>query len=205
MLTLEKSDSPYHHGELKLALVKAGLEQVQRSGLSSLSLRQIAKSSGVSASAVYRHYSDLEHLKAAVSQAARQELGAMMLKAIKSVSASKTSKSAAIARFIEIGNAYIDFGLQRSDLFEIAFLCCESSLLNEDSPNPWQILMDSLEELHSLGALNNRNFRDAPIIAWSTVHGFASLAAQGATGNLKESMLNRTVVIKGLLRTLEIH
>lgn len=202
MLTLEVGH--YHHGNLKVALVKAGLKKVERHGLNSLSLRPIAQSVGVSASALYRHFSDLEHLKAAVSQAAREELGEMMLKAIEATSASKTSKSATIARFMAIGDAYIDFGVQKSNLFEIAFLCCQSSDLEEDSPNPWKILMGSLEELHAIGALTNKNFADAPTIAWSSVHGFASLSAQGATGNRKETALAQRAVMKGILKALEI-
>lgn len=202
MSTLEENH--YHHGDLKIALVKVGLKKVEQQGLNSLSLRQIAKSAGVSASALYRHFSDLEHLKAAVSQAAREELGVMMLKAIKATSTSKTSRSATIARFMAIGNAYIDFGVQKSNLFEIAFLCYESPGLDEDSPNPWKILMDSLEELHSIGALTNRNFADASTIAWSSVHGFASLSAQGVTGNRKETALAQKVVMKGILKALEI-
>ena len=69
MSTLKKSDAEFHHGDLQAALVIAGLRHVEKHGLNSLGLRQLALVTGVSPTAVYRHFADLEHLKAAVGKA----------------------------------------------------------------------------------------------------------------------------------------
>ena len=203
MSTLRKSDTEFHHGDLQVALVTAGLRHVEKHGLNSLGLRQLALVTGVSPTAVYRHFADLEHLKASVAKASREVLGKMMLESLNKVSKSKTSKGA-IDRFLAIGGAYIDFGIKKSNLYEIAFICFDSPELEPTSPSSWDLLMNSLNELNELGCLSDKNLKTAPTIAWSMVHGFAGLAAQGATGNSGETLASKKVVLQSVLKCLEI-
>ena len=203
MSTLRKSDTEFHHGDLQVALVTAGLRHVEKHGLNSLGLRQLALVTGVSPTAVYRHFADLEHLKASVARASREVLGKMMLESLNKVSKSKTSKGA-IDRFLAIGGAYIDFGIRKSNLYEIAFICFDSPELEPTSPSPWDLLMNSLNELNEFGCLSDKNLKTAPTIAWSMVHGFAGLAAQGATGNSGETLASKKVVLQSVLKCLEI-
>ena len=203
MSTLKKSESEFHHGDLRAALVVAGLKHVQKHGLNSLGLRQLALTTGVSPTAVYRHFADLEHLKAAVAKASREVLGTMMLDALNAAPKARTTNGA-ISRFLAIGGAYIDFGVKQSHLYEMAFICFDSPELEPDSPNPWELLMDSLTELNELGCLSDKNFKTAPMIAWSMVHGFAGLAAQGATGNSGETLASKKIVLSAVLKSLNI-
>lgn len=203
MSTLRKSESEFHHGDLQAALVMAGLRHVEKHGLNSLGLRQLALATGVSPTAVYRHFSDLEHLKASVAKASREVLGKMMLDAFHSAPQTQTAK-AAIARFLAIGGAYIDFGIKKANLYEIAFICFDSPELDADSPSPWQLLIDSLTEMNELGCLSNKSFKTAPMIAWSMVHGFAGLAAQGATGTAQETAASKDEVLAAVLKSLDI-
>jgi AcrR family transcriptional regulator len=203
MSTLRKSDTEFHHGDLQVALVTAGLRHVEKHGLNSLGLRQLALVTGVSPTAVYRHFADLEHLKASVTKASREVLGKMMLESLNKVSKSKTSKGA-IDRFLAIGGAYIDFGIRKSNLYEIAFICFDSPELEPTSPSPWDLLLNSLNELNEFGCLSDKNLKTAPTIAWSMVHGFAGLAAQGATGNSGETLASKKVVLQSVLKSLEI-
>lgn len=203
MSTLKKSDAEFHHGDLHAALVTAGLRHVEKYGLNSLGLRQLALVTGVSPTAVYRHFADLEHLKAAVAKASRETLGKMMVDALKSAPANKTAKGA-IERFLAIGGAYIDFGIKKSKLYEIAFICFESPELEPDFPSPWDLLMNSLTELNELGCLSDKNFKTAPTIAWSMAHGFAGLAAQGKTGNAGETLTSKKDVLLAVLKSLDI-
>ena len=203
MSTLKKSASEFHHGDLQAALVMAGMRHVEKLGLNSLGLRQLALVTGVSPTAVYRHFADLEHLKAAVAKASRETLGKMMVDALKAAPTSRTAKGA-IDRFLAIGGAYIDFGIKKSNLYEIAFICFDSPVLEADSPNPWDLLMNSLTELNEIGCLSDKNFKTAPMIAWSMVHGFAGLAAQGATGSVQETTASKDVVLRSVLKSLDI-
>ena len=203
MSTLKKSDAEFHHGDLQAALVKAGLRHVEKHGLNSLGLRQLALVTGVSPTAVYRHFADLEHLKASVAKASREVLGKMMLDALNDASTSKSSKGA-IDRFLAIGGAYIDFGITKSNLYEIAFICFDSPELEPTSHSPWDLLMKSLVELNEFGCLSDKNLKTAPTIAWSMVHGFAGLAAQGATVNSGETLASKKIVLQSVLKSLEI-
>ena len=203
MSTLKKSASEFHHGDLQAALVMAGMRHVEKLGLNSLGLRQLALVTGVSPTAVYRHFADLEHLKAAVAKASRENLGKMMIDALKFAPTSKSSKGA-IDRFLAIGGAYIDFGIKKSNLYEIAFICFDSPVLEPDSPNPWDLLMNSLSELNEIGCFSDKNFKSAPMIAWSMVHGFAGLAAQGATGTVQETNSSKKDVLLAVLKSLDI-
>jgi AcrR family transcriptional regulator len=203
MSTLKKSASEFHHGDLQAALVMAGLRHVEKHGLNSLGLRQLALVTGVSPTAVYRHFVDLEHLKASVAKASREVLGTMMLDAMESASKAKGAK-AANERFRAMGSAYIDFGLKKPNLFEIAFICFDAPRLEEDSPNPWELLMSSLTELNELGCISDKNFKTAPMIAWSMVHGFAALAAQGVTGTAQETQASKNDILAAVKKALDI-
>ena len=57
----------YHHGDLRNSLIRAALALVAERGVEGFSLREAARTVGVSASACYRHFSDREELLAAVA------------------------------------------------------------------------------------------------------------------------------------------
>jgi hypothetical protein len=52
--------------------------------------------------------------------------------------------------------------------------------------------------------LSDKNFKTAPMIAWSMVHGFAGLAAQGATGTVQETNASKKDVLQSVLKLLDI-
>ena len=62
-----KRDGPYHHGDLRNALIDAAAAIVEVRGLEELSLRGAARRAGVSQTAPYRHFADKEALIAAVA------------------------------------------------------------------------------------------------------------------------------------------
>jgi len=59
---------PYHHGDLRQALVRSALEILSEGGVGDLSLRAAARRARVSAMAPYRHFADKEALLAAVAE-----------------------------------------------------------------------------------------------------------------------------------------
>jgi len=62
-----ENKNTYHHGDLKNALISAGVEILAREGIGALSLRKVAKKAGVSHSAPYAHFKDKQALIAAIS------------------------------------------------------------------------------------------------------------------------------------------
>ena len=61
------STKNYHHGDLKNALINAGVEILAGDGVGGLSLRKVAKQAGVSHAAPYAHFADKQALIAAIS------------------------------------------------------------------------------------------------------------------------------------------
>lgn len=70
------ADRPYHHGDLRRALIEAAIELVEDNGLSGLSLREAARRVGVSSGAPYRHFPNKDALVVAVAEElqARQQV-----------------------------------------------------------------------------------------------------------------------------------
>ncbi|RPJ50498.1 MAG: TetR/AcrR family transcriptional regulator, partial [Chloroflexi bacterium] len=57
----------YHHGDLKNALIEAGIEILAKEGVNGLTLRKAARQAGVSHAAPYAHFTDKQALIAAIS------------------------------------------------------------------------------------------------------------------------------------------
>ena len=72
----------YHHGNLKPALIAAGLKEVTQHGVEGFSLRGVARRAGVSAPAVYRHFADKDDLLAAMAVEAWERLMGMIGEAV---------------------------------------------------------------------------------------------------------------------------
>lgn len=71
----------YHHGNLKAALIAAGLKEIAQHGIEEFSLRGVARRAGVSAPAVYRHFADKDDLIAALAMEAWERLMMMTAEA----------------------------------------------------------------------------------------------------------------------------
>src|ERR1700686_3355801 len=70
------SDRPYHHGNLREALLQAAERTVRERGVQDLSLRELAREIGVSHAAPRRHFPDRQALLDALAEAGFARLGA---------------------------------------------------------------------------------------------------------------------------------
>jgi AcrR family transcriptional regulator len=130
---------------------------------------------GVSPSAIYRHVPSIDALLAEVSQMAREHLAARMVEQREHVPKHRTRKIRAWARFRALGRAYVDFALTEPQLFDTAFVPTSLTPQRPDDPSAWQVLVDGVQELVDAGALREAAATDAVLVAWSGVHGIASI------------------------------
>ena len=151
------------------------MEVVAVDGIGALSLRDIARTIGVSPSATYRHFPSRDHLVAHVSQIAREDLARALILARGQVTATGSRRRRSIRRFEAIGRAYVLFAVDAPKVFEAAFTPCDVRPATDDDPKAWAVLVEAVDEMVSTGAIPAARRRDAPIIAWSGVHGLATI------------------------------
>lgn len=171
---------PYHHGNLKRALVDAAVARARLDGPDGLGLRDIAADVGVAPSAAYRHVRDRDHLVTLVAQAAREELARKMRAAINLVVATGDEQYDAVARLMACGRGYVGFATESPLLFRTAFLHSGRLPDREDDPSGEAELGACLDDLVAAGLLEPENQRDAATLAWSAVHGLGALLADQA-------------------------
>lgn len=194
------SERPYHHGDLTQALISHGLDAARTGGPAAISVRELAKAAGVSATAPYRHFDSLEHLVAAVSQQARELLATRMLTAMDAVDLADP-RERAWTRLSACGRAYVEFALAEPGWFATAFHSCQVAPTRPDSPDPWTLLSQTLEELDQLGEVHPALADSATTIAWAAVHGLSGILAGTQPGSLEAEAALRDV-LTGVQRAL---
>jgi len=104
----------YHHGNLKEELISSACIICEANGHDHMSLRSIAKEANVSQTAPYRHFETKENLLAEVSKRGFEELTDRMKLAI-----SKGNIKSANDKFLEMGLAYLEFGLEKRKTYDL--------------------------------------------------------------------------------------
>lgn len=170
-VNIENGKRGYHHGDLRSALVQAGLELLKTRSAEEVSLREIARMVGVSATAVYRHFPDKAALLGALYDEGAAELGRLQFVAMQDAGGGR-------AGFDAVGRAYVRFALANPTLFRMMMSTrTPFDMLNlpPDRDNAaMQLLRDSIAHLAPEGASEEER-RVAALRAWSIVHGLAML------------------------------
>ena len=164
----------YHHGNLKDALITAGLEILSEQGMEGLSLRKVAKKVGVSHTAPYNHFADKQALLAAISTAGHEQLYQTLSSTFEAVRASSSEI------ILEISWAYLQFALDDPGRFKLMF----SGALEVEMDHPQFVEISQknitlLEEIivfcQNEGQLAAGPTERLAIKIWSSVHGFVNL------------------------------
>jgi AcrR family transcriptional regulator len=171
----ESEIRPYHHGNLRPALIEAAVARARAEGPEAVSLRDVAHDAGVSPSAAYRHVRDRDHLMTLVAQVARQELARIMIDGQDAVVPTGDDAVDAVARFEACGRGYIDFATSSPQLFRTAFKATGQPPDEVDHPDPAQVLGAAIDGLVRAGLLEPARRTDAALIAWTAVHGLSAL------------------------------
>ena len=177
----------YRHGDLRRALVDAGVALARDGGPQAVVLREATRRAGVAASAAYRHFASHQALFDAVRA---QALGALA-QAIERewVQAKKVRDPAARARALlrAVGTGYLGFAQAETGLFRTAFVFGPHDVQVPTDPartaamglNPFELLGAALDTMVDTGALPSERRPGAEYLAWSAVHGMALLMIDG--------------------------
>jgi AcrR family transcriptional regulator len=172
---------PYHHGDLRRAILSAAVEAITAGGPASVSLRDLARRAGVSHAAPIHHFGDKAGVLTALAEEGFDLLAAEL--------------SAAGEDLVETGVAYVRFAVTHRAYFEVMF--------RPDTHHPDDPELSAARA--RAGALLARGARQEPdgyaeVAAWSLMHGFATLWLTGALpANLGDDL---TGAARGVARNL---
>ena len=177
----------YHHGDLKNALIKAGVKILTKEGVSGLSLRKVAKQAGVSHAAPYSHFADKQALIAAISTEGFKQL----YEQIASVLEANSQKPSTL--LLETARTYIQFAMKEPDRFKLMF----SSVIEKEKDYPefvetsyenFQQLVSVVETCQQAGLLKPGPSDLMAVSVWSSVHGMIMLILEG---QVSRTVLNK--------------
>jgi len=177
MLTPRRKGSDYHHGQLRESAILVARDLIAQGGMAALGIRKIAEKLNVSPASLYRHFESIEDLQVELGERFRDELADYMIKKRDRVRINSPK-----LKLRTIGSAYIDFAASNPRLFEAAFTYCGPSKRDDNSDRSWQVLVDAVNDL------KGRQLPGIEMVLWSSVHGLATLTAQGA---IEKAKLNR--------------
>jgi AcrR family transcriptional regulator len=185
-----KPDRAYHHGDLRNALIDAGLNALEAQDASELSLRALARDLGVSANAVYRHFADKDALLSALAAEGFRRFAREQREAREQIATNP----------VATGLGYIRFAQRHPALFRLMFgrftRACDSAELQEAALTAFgQLLEDSRStqappaaggEVNagpsaaaSAGEAIDEATMLRAIARWSLVHGLSHLMLEG--------------------------
>jgi AcrR family transcriptional regulator len=167
---------PYHHGNLREALLEAAIRLIAEVGPTAFTLREVARRAGVSHNAPYRHFRDRDDLMAAVAAQGFRELTQAMMEAA-------GQRTDALDRLKQAGLAYVSFALRRPEHFTVMFDAPISKRKHPDSAaaaeQAFGTLLGFVKGCQDAGRLPSGDLLQMALLAWTMVHGIAKLAITG--------------------------
>lgn len=166
--------APYHHGDLRRALIDTALAMVTEEGAWNFTLREVARRAGVSHAAPYNHFEDKSALLAEVAALGFESLRQTL------VAAAHGKRRSARQAFAAIAAAYVRFGVEHPAHWRLMF----GAELAEKAPYPtlqaasgatFAVLTSVLERGQASGQIRRGTVRDQALAAWSLVHGLTTL------------------------------
>ena len=189
-MTVAEPSRSYHHGHLRSALLDAALQVLTEKGLAGLTLRGVARRTGVSEAAPYHHFAS----KAALVEALVVETLQQLAQALQE--AAQATAGTPLDRLVAVGEAYVRFALEHRAGFQILY---RPELRQLSHPIPatddmvhspidragmaaYQVLLDAIVACQQAGVVVTGDPLPLALTAWATVHGLAELLLDGVVG-----------------------
>lgn len=163
---------PYHHGDLRNALIESGIDWINEKGVNQFSLRKVAFTCGVSHNAPYAHFKDIGALMTAMSEHVTGQFMDSLKDALKDLDSEKDAITI-------LGKAYISFFAGHPKYFQFLFyhsgvrIDLDSDCM-DDFP-PFTLFRNTAYKALEALDLSDAEKKQALISMWSLVHGIAAL------------------------------
>ena len=167
----------YHHGNLREALIEAGIRIINESGEDALSLRKVASACDVSHAAPYAHFKDKDELVEAIKSSVTEQLMGEMEDAVRSAANPENA-------IVGMGKRYVSFFHDNPDYFMFLFgrqnitAHLKIDEKTDDDYPPFVILKETyLKYLKENGIKKNRKEQEVELLKiWASAHGLAAIA-----------------------------
>ncbi|MFT4102727.1 MAG: TetR/AcrR family transcriptional regulator [Burkholderiaceae bacterium] len=178
----------YRHGDLRRALLQAGIELARSGGPSAIVLREATRRVGVVPNAAYRHFASHLELLQAVRAHALSQVAIAMEKELAAIDADQPAADYARACLRAVGLGYLRYAQAEPGLFKTAFTVPDPidpnpppdpAKAGRSGRNPFELLGDALDRMVQAGLLAPDRRPGAEYLAWSAVHGLAYLVLDG--------------------------
>ncbi len=195
--TVQSSRKTFRHGDLRRALLEAGVDLARAGGPEAVTLREVTRRAGVVPNAAYHHFAGQKELLQEVRSAAIAALAVAIEKELAAVRLGRGLEARAVyARrsLRAVGSAYMRFARQETGLFRTAF-SVPAPVFEPPNPanagasglNPFQLLGLVLDRMVEGGVLLPSRRPGAEFLAWSTVHGLSMLILDGPLQGIGEA------------------
>jgi len=171
-----REDTPYHHGALRDALLKAAERVLERDGLAGLTLRAVAREAGVSHAAPTHHFGDLTGLVSELAAIGFRQFNAAM------AAAGSAAGSALMEKALARAKAYVGYAQAHPGMYGLMF---RTERLDMSRPSLHEAAEASFAGLAgAIGASRQEQISETALSldqaaaiarAWSLVHGFTML------------------------------
>lgn len=172
----------YHHGDLRRALIEAGLEIVERDGIEALSLRAVARHANVSHSAPYHHFAGKSELLAEIAAEGFKNLVAGIAAQFEAADSDDP-----IAHLRSVGTGYLMYAVAQPKVFRLMFRPeltqpAEHPRLQQAEAEAFGALWEAILVAQQAGELPSGDPAPMAAFAWSTVHGLSMLHNDNVLG-----------------------
>jgi len=180
----------YRHGDLHQALLDAGVQLAREGGPDAIVLREATRRAGVVPNAAYRHFADRRALLHAVCAASQSALAVAIEIELATLPSHIDPVATARARLRAVGTGYMRFAQTESGLFRTVFSVPDTTQnsvpagVGAGGLTAFQLLATTLDGLVDAGILPVERRPSAEYLAWSAVHGLATLIIDGPLRSL---------------------
>lgn len=169
----------YHHGNLRTALIGTALAALEQDGPAALSLRGLARSVGVSATAVYRHFANKDDLLAAIATEGFEGLSAEMMARL-----AQEPDADTLRRLVILGEGYVNYAVAHPAHYRLMFgkRMVERAAyptLSKAAAHSYGMLEQAVADAVASGDLPAVPVPLLSTLAWSLVHGLSTLSNDG--------------------------
>lgn len=192
------TDTAYHHGDLRNALLAAALERVEKDGPEAVSLRDLAETLGVSRAAPYRHFASRDDLLAEVAAQGFEAL-------VRVYDAALDGPGDGRQRLYAASTAFFAFATDRPGLYRLMF---ESDFLSRSPPPAvlippadasWRQLWRAVAG--AFPAASDAEIKARTVVMASTAHGFLALDRAGRFKPFMIAPLTREAMVRAVIRS----